>query len=181
MSSLNNKGAVELSAGFMVTLILAIVIFGLSISFLYHLFSGANSMKDEMLSKIESQNINLACGTSQVCIGPRKSITIERGEYQIFAIRILNVLKDPHYFTYKVDKNIEFNENTDKLQIQYLNITDELKSHEDKTYNIGVFVPKDMPSGQYILEVKTFRLDNPEGAGESYGENVREKIYIKVP
>src|SRR3989338_5417528 len=85
------KKGIELSMNFVVMLIIAIVIFGFGIRFIYTLSSNANDIKDISSKELDARVADLLCSTSQkICIGTDKKI-IQKGKFDIFGIRILNV------------------------------------------------------------------------------------------
>ncbi|MBN2567360.1 hypothetical protein JXB02_04735 [Candidatus Woesearchaeota archaeon] len=86
-----NKRAIELSVGFVVILVLAVVVFGLGISFARTFFQKAEGLKADVDSQTEMQIRRLLDRGERVAI-PLSRKTVRPGAASTFAIGVMNVL-----------------------------------------------------------------------------------------
>ena len=87
-----NKRAIELSLNFIIIIIISIVIFGFGVRFIYNLSSQANELRDLTFDDLDKKIGNLVCeGSERVCIGIDRK-TIDKGKFDVFGAKILNIL-----------------------------------------------------------------------------------------
>ncbi|MBU90563.1 hypothetical protein CMO94_03385, partial [Candidatus Woesearchaeota archaeon] len=88
-----NKKGIELSVNFLVTIIIALVIFGFGVKFVYNLASGASEMESLTTDDLDERIGDLLCESAdKVCIGVNRKV-IPRGEFDVFGIKVINVIE----------------------------------------------------------------------------------------
>lgn len=169
------KRGIELSLTFMVTIIIALVVFALGIKFVYNLASQTNDIKDAESGRLDKKFAEISCSSNdRVCIGVERKL-ISRDNSDVFGIKIINIYNDtefnitvsrpfPSGYT-KSNNNIT----KDILEWEPKFRTIIVERNEEKEIGIGVSVPKDADQGVYIFDVKV----------EPY--NTLNKIYVEVP
>ena len=182
MNKLNKKG-IELSINFLVTLILAITIFSFGIIFARNLMGGAEELTSMTESDLDKRIGDLLCsGNERVCYGIR-DLTIRRGDFDIFGVRILNVLNTADKNTFKltvtrrgyIPKGQKTINPSPDVQLTVIPETREesIPNNEEDTFGIGIEVPRNALPGRYILDVSVTYDSNNE-----YDFN---KLYVTVP
>ena len=174
------KKGIELSMNFVVMLIIAIVIFGFGIRFIYTLSSNANDIKDISSKELDARVADLLCSTSQkICIGTDKKI-IQKGKFDIFGIRILNV-GDAQDFDILIQRPSPSGFTKQKQAISndgLLAVPNERSErflrNEERNFGVGVEVPSSALSGTYIFDVRVQKAN-----GEQYGST--QRLYVEVP
>ena len=178
-----NKKGIELSINFLVTLILAITIFSFGIIFARNLLGGASELTEMTDSDLDKRIGDLLCsGNERVCYGIRDK-TIKRGEFDIFGVRILNILNQGDVeFTITVSDTGLVAKGQKQIQDvstldHRLNILPKVRSeivanNEDESFGVGIEVPKNAMPGRYILDVSV-----------TYGAEQYDfsKLYVTVP
>ncbi len=169
------KNGMELSLTFMVTIIMAIVVFVLGIRFAYNLADETNDIKNAASGQLDKKFAEISCdGNDRVCIGIERKL-IARGKSDVFGLKIINIYNDtdfnitvsrpsPSGYT-KGSKNIT----KDTLEWEPKFRTIMVERNEEKEMGIGISVPRDAEQGTYIFDVKV----------EPY--NILNKIYAEVP
>ena len=187
---MRNKRGIELSINFIVVLILSIVIFVFGIVFMRNLFVQLNGIRDLTLEDLDSKIGSLICeGSERVCIGYDRK-TIQRKEFAVFGLKILNILDTQDfiitvappdsYLGFKKDKTEILSPPTNPKLIVYPETrTKIIAKNEEKPLGIGVKVPANAVSGTYILDVRIQYNDAETGEPKDY-TNVH-KIYVEVP
>lgn len=178
---MKNKKGIELSINFLVTLILAITIFSFGIIFARNLIGGASELTELTDSDLDKRIGELLCsGNERVCYGIRDK-TIRRGEFDIFGVRILNVLNQGDVeFTITVSdtgiipkgKKVIQDVPDPRLNILPRTRTETIANNEDESFGIGIEVPKNAAPGRYILDIAV-----------TYGTEQYDfsKLYVTVP
>ncbi len=177
-----NKRGIELSINFMVVLILAIVIFGFGIRFIYSLSSQAIELKDLTSKELDARVADLLCSSSQkVCIGTDKKI-IAKGKFDVFGIKILNVgeaqaleiqIAKPNPSGY-TKQNSPIPSSDNSLSAAPAERSESFARNEERKFGIGIDVPATATSGTYIFDVKVLKSD-----GTPYAST--QKLYVEVP
>lgn len=90
------NASIQLSMGFLVTMIISIVIFILSLMFLTDFFKQANELKMKLDDNTRSQIETLLAGNARVAI-PIETKTIDRGEPVSFGIGIKNTMTSEYF------------------------------------------------------------------------------------
>lgn len=164
------KKGMELSINFLVLLIVALVVFGLSLSLMYKIYAGANSLSSQTQDKLDNQITSLVCSTEQVCVETSSKV-INRGEWKVLGVQVTNRFKE--------EKKFKITVTGDQLKILPEETEFTLKATATKRHGIGIEVPKDMVSGTKIVNVEVKYYNDTNFV--SYGENDKYKMYVKVP
>ena len=176
-----NKKSIELSLNFLVVIIISIIIFGFGIKFISGLFSQANELRDITFDQLDERIGDIICeGSERVCIGIDKK-TIEKGKFDVFGVKILNVINYEE-FEIKVSPSspIGYKKNNDPISGPLLNVNPKnrpltIKKNEEKIVGIGVEAPSNALSGIYILNVDIMTTSN----GQKYAQT--QKMNDDVP
>ena len=176
------KKGIELSLNFLVTIIIALVIFGFGINFIYNLASEAAEMESMTTEDLDKRIGELLCeSTDKVCIPVNKK-TIQRGEFGVVGVKIINILTDTSSSEFGIDVQVSkgFKKNneeiTDQADLDKIDVKHRghviIEKNEEADIGIGVEVVKDAISGTYVLDVTVEYSDD---------ETILQKIYIEVP
>lgn len=179
-----NKKAIELSLNFMVVLVISIVIFGFGIRFMSSLFSEADKLKDLTYEQIDKKISDIVCeGTEMVCISTDRK-KIQRKNYGVFDIRILNVLDNPNFDAVVLTPSpVGYSKNNNPINGPGLIAIPESRSvtiekNGEKKIGVGIEVPASAVSGTYIFNVK---ITNPESQDTDKLYVPLQKLYVDVP
>lgn len=169
-----NKKAMELSINFFVLLVLAMVAFGYSVTLLYDLFGRVSELEKRSFDDLDQQVAGLTCGAQQVCLSTTRE-TITRSSFKIFGLRVMNSKNEPTDFDIKIIQKIApIGQETDLFFKPSERKITQLGPGEVRTMGIGVEIPSNAKSGEYVLDVTVKTNDIP------YGEPVY-KLKITVP
>jgi|TARA_Y100000310_G_C20683191_1_gene817341 hypothetical protein len=169
------KKAVQLSLNFLVTIIIAIAIFVFGVRFISDLAVETSKLESFTTEQLDKRTQNLVCDqTEKVCI-PITKKTIQKGNFDVFGIRITNILDTTEFdINVKVSKlitkgNDEITDATvlDKIKLKHRQKVIVEKNNEENI-GLGIGVAKNAFSGTYILDVKISQYD------EMY------KVYVEV-
>ena len=169
------KKGIELSLTFMVTIIIALVVFALGIRFVYNLASQTNDIKDAESDKLDKKFAEISCNSNdRVCIGVERKLIL-RGNSDVFGIKIINIYNDTEFnITVSRPSPSGYTKSSENITNDFLEWEPKFRAimverNEEKEMGIGVSVPKDAEQGIYIFDVKV----------EPY--NTLNKIYVEVP
>jgi hypothetical protein len=168
------KKAIELSLNFLVTIIIALAIFGLGIKFISNLTSEATELESLTTDQLDKRTGQMLCeSTGRVCIGISKK-TIPKGKFDVFGIKIINILDDQDFgITIEKPSPSGYTKNNDPIETNNIKLKYRgnvfIEKNEEESIGIGIEVPKDAVSGTYIFNIKIMPYD------ELY------KIYVEVP
>lgn len=155
----SNKGAVELSMNFLVLLIIAIVVFGMSIWFITTIFNRASDIDPSDLPLDEIQ-----CGNQRVCLSSAAKM-VNAGKWtkdNVITLRILNVgpaaiFTGDVILSQAVDADRNQISSDDKQKVHVVSfLGDEsydVLSNELKTVAIGFKVDEDAVKGTYLFTI----------------------------
>lgn len=180
---LTKRGAIQLTMGFLVTIIISIVLLALGILFLRQLVTGAEEIKLDLDQQTESQLASLLDQGQQIAI-PFNTQTIRRGNSHIFGIGILNIQEQGIFeLSVTLSKAVDTANNEFPAQtIRNLNIPAwlrydasgfQLNKNERQSIPLLIQIPTNAPSGTYIFNVQVKRNN------EQY--DTTKKIYVIVP
>ena len=168
------KKGIQLTLNFLVTVIIALAIFGLGIKFISNLAGDATELESLTTEQLDKRIENLVCGTDKVCIGTNKKI-IRKGNFDVFGIKIINILETQEFnINIDVTKIIKDNEEItaenelNKVALRYRQ-SFIIEKNGEENVGIGVEVAKDAVSGTYILDVEIPQYEE------------LQKIYVEVP
>ncbi len=176
-----NKRGFELSLNFLVTLLIAIVIFGFGVKFVYQLSSQAIELKDITSKELDARVADLLCTSSQkICIGTDKK-SIQKGKVDVFGIKILNV-GDKQNFVIRVTRPAPSGYTlqnqpiaVDELKWKHNDEIQTFERNEERKFGIGIEVPKTAGSGTYIFNVRVHK------ASDGVPYTSIQKLYVRVP
>ena len=161
-----NKKAVELSVNFLVVIILAIVIVGLSFYILFTVFGEASELGELTQEQLNERVENLQCD-GIVCM-PLTSKILHRGQSHLFGMKILNTGAKNDFIV----KVIPFDEPTLNYVPQTPYVIN-IDANQEEPVGIVVDVPKDASSGIYIFNIDVYVGD------DIYAP--RQQLRIEVP
>ena len=106
MNSKNSKGAMEMSVGTIVTIVLLMTVLVLGLFFVQKIFSSGNNAIDSVDSQLTAQiNQLFSDGSAEIAVYPTsRSITLTKGDStpKGFAFSVYNNDKASHKFSYTV-------------------------------------------------------------------------------
>ena len=177
---MNTKKGIELSFNFIVMLLIAIVIFGFGVRFIYTLSSQAIDLKDMTSQELDDRVADLLCSNSQkICISTDKKI-IQKGKFDVFGVKVLNVgdeqtlelhITRPNPSAY-TKQNTPIVNDVLEWSPDYRLMA--FKQNEEHKFGIGIVVPPTALSGTYIFDVKVLKTN-----GDQYTST--QKMYVEVP
>jgi len=187
---MRKKASVTLSINFLVTFILAITIFGFGLILAKQIFSGSQGIADKTFEDLDKQIGSLTCSGSEKICFTAKQKRIERGAFAVFGLSVRNVFPDKRTFEVTIAQGLYIDMDqmsTSPPDAPVIGLlphsrTLVLDSKESDTMGIGVEIPKDAPSGTYVLNIDiTYDADthSVDSTNPSYGST--RKLYVKVP
>ena len=205
---MRKKASIDLSVGFIVTLIICIVVFTSGVYILKKFFTHAESIKMTYDERTEKEIERLLDDGSKIAI-PFDRKTINNGESATFGIGILNVLNTGQsnvfniriYFSKAYDKtnnlicNDPFSGCIPNTWLQTaegsadpgpnspgINIQKTINNNEQAKFLLGVS-PKKAPSGIYTFDVLVCydTLDCNAYIGNPYMYDTVHKLYVEIP
>jgi len=155
---MKNKKAMELSVNFLVLLIIALVVFGMSIYFITTIYQKANEIPTTDALEKELQDIS--CGTQKVCLSSSAK-TLQAGKFEkenIVTLKIINVVGEEKNFNYNIALIRAIDENKNPIENSKINIvttTDNflVKNNEAVSRPIAFELPKDADKGAYLYTI----------------------------
>jgi len=180
----NKRAAIGLSVEMLVVVIISIVVLIGGITLMYNWIKGAEETKAQLDERTNTELDRLLVEQGKQVALPRNVGDVVRGESHIFGIGVLNVgEKNVFHIT------IEFAEGKDEtgniikeLDLsQWVLYNDQpfvLEEGQNKKEQINFQVPKNVPLGQYIFNVRVF---SGTGAEEKmYGNPQRVIVNVKA-
>lgn len=180
----SRKASITLTINFLVTFIIAIVVFGMGLILAKQMFSGAGGLADKTFEDIDKQIGSLICsGSAKICFTAKQK-RIERGAFGVFGLSVENVFSDEKDFeitigpgTYMSPDQSGSSVHPSALGILPMGRTMTLAAKETDKMGIGIEVPKDALSGTYSFNVN---IKYDDGRTMKEYDSPR-KIYVKVP
>ena len=180
-----NKKGIEISVNFVVILILALFIFGLSVWFLQRVFTQTLDVYTQTSDDLDKQIGFINCGNRVACLNTDR-LEIERGKYKVFGLKLVNSRPEANIKVKVSTSYADVNDQSQKdsfgvwlgSQDQYERII-EIKPGEEKPIGIAVIVSKETVSDKYVFDVETSYCDASDPVSEcarSYDFN-NEKIF----
>ncbi len=192
---MTNKRGIQLTINFMVMLVLAIVVFGLSVAMVNKFFGSAKKMKVQLDDQTNRQIERYLDEGSKVAV-PLKRKNIERKELGRFGVGILNVFPDQYKFRVKITPGKAFTTQKEDIaagwftrgEWKLLYNREELiiKNDGKEVIPVGIVVGN-AGEGTYIFDVVVERYydhdDDPNVEDYKWGDEPYgnlEKIYVTV-
>jgi hypothetical protein len=178
-----SKKGFELSASFLVTLILSITILSMGIYFLRKVFYSSEDITKTPVERFNKEIENIMCDSSlKVCVGTNtKEIPV--GKHAVYTLNIQNHFSEKKTFTVSIEVKNGFKKDDTPIEddylkkIKFLTPKKEYKIEGYDNERIAVVVQPSLGSirGTYKLLIKVKYDDN--GAEKDYGSEI---IYAKV-
>ena len=182
MNFFQNKKGIELAVNFMVTLIIAIVVFGMGLVLVKKIFTEAENIKDQLDSDTKKELMEISTATSdEVTVYPGK-LTIKKGSSDVFGVAILNIDSAEKNFQIAAHQDGSCYDNTGKLltsgcpagSVTTINpATRTIKQNEREIINIPVRVDRKAKIATYPVVV-TIKI---EGTSTELASKI---VYISV-
>lgn len=177
-----HKRGIELSINFLVTIIIALVIFAFGIKFIYDIASQATELEGLTTDDLDERIGQLLCeSTDRVCIGIDRR-TIETGKFDIFGLKIINVQESRNFHVEAIVAGRSVNNGPispldgDELLLKYRKDLF-IERNQEESMGIGVEVPRGAESGTYIINVQV----QHETANGFEDYSSLRKVYVEVP
>ena len=175
-----SKKAIQLSVNFLVMLILSIVIFGMGITFLYKIYSGAVKISDEMDTGIQEQLKNDLVA-NRLAIAPVVQTTSNR-KTAMYSMGISNDLETPapaDAFTVQVSFATAIDANGAELTVT-TDVNDWIKATSSSTDVNGLFKSISVPKNENRFFVIGLRpVDATKGTYTFNVEITTTDLYAK--
>jgi hypothetical protein len=178
----NKKAAIQLTTGFMVMLIIAIVVFLLSLVFLGEFFEQATKMKETLDQQTRRGIEYLLSQDARVAV-PFDNMRVKAGEPTNFGVGIRNEVATEPYFRIEIDSSNKYIETVGQDQNEYIlscsgnicSIVDhpsltgpdtevivyrigretlEIENHKQDIVTIALTPKKKAPRGHYVFNLK---------------------------
>ncbi|MCK4522342.1 MAG: hypothetical protein KAU20_07255 [Nanoarchaeota archaeon] len=179
---LKNKKAIQLSINFIVTLIIALVVFSMGIVFFNRFFRSAEEIRETLDESTKQQMQDIMFSTSEQVIVYPSSLTIEANNNGIFGVGVLNTggtgtfnLNKEIYKCYNAngyDMDCVDDEGNDFVEL-LSEISKNIKSNDQGIFEVNVYVKRNAPPGKYAISIE-IKSDSAQ-----YGE--KHLVYITVP
>ncbi|MBD3164247.1 hypothetical protein GF323_03540 [Candidatus Woesearchaeota archaeon] len=179
------KAAIELSLNFIVIIIIALVLFGFGINFIYNIISKSNDIAGMTMEELDNSIADLMCSdTEKVCLN-KDTLELRPGKYDSVGIKILNVRNNApqNKFMISVVRGIYVDPRNNKpasskiglIEIFPDNRTVTLKANKAKTFGIAFQLPgSGLPKGTYVFDVD-ITID-PDTSPAKYGQTKKIRI-----
>jgi hypothetical protein len=166
---MKKKAAVELSVNFLVMLILAIVVFGFSIKFIYDIYGQAVKVQDMSQQDFDRRIQDLQCDGAKMCI-LKPLLILKPNDAVTNGVKIINILPDEKDFTIKVTQKGAFAKDKTpmnvKLPISLPDSTFTLKRNDVTKKGFAIDWADDAKVGTYIFQIEI--LYNEENTWSTY-------------
>lgn len=189
-----NRKGIELSVNFLVTFILAVVLFAMGMVFARNLFTGSTEIVDISQDQLDAAIENMFCTNSEVVCVNMNAKTLPRNEEQIFGVTILNIF-DPGDIRVTITSTKRIEKDNTITDLSGVPVTENLEIFPDertfplaknKDERVGFMIrPRSTtPKGKYIVDVDVAYEGNTDCDGDGtpgcapYG--TKQKIYITV-
>lgn len=161
---MKKKGAVELSINFLVLLVIALVVFGMSIWFITNIYKKASTIEP---SDIDAQIQEVSCGNQKVCLSS-SSKTLRPGKWSkenVVTMKIINVLGSPNDFKIIVEPVKAIGVDKQPINNEVVHIASEewfqILNNQDISKPVAFNIPNDAEKGTYLYTI-TVEYDNSE-------------------
>jgi hypothetical protein len=144
-----DKKAIELSVNFLVTFILAIVVFGAGMFILRGMIDGAGNSLELTQSDLDEKISQLSCSSKDAMCVSNNDAKVQRGKSIIFGVTINNYLSQETEFSIKIVKTSSDTTNPFPAVNDVV-----IDAKSSKTTAFGINVPKDTTPGQYSYVIR---------------------------
>ncbi len=177
----HNKKGFELSANFIVMLILATVALSLGIVLVKHMGSSSTSLTRKSYENFMDQLIKVNCDTTQkACIAPQ-TVSQFPGKSAVYSLQINNNFNKPMHFkedTYQVDDNgNKISSSISKVKSLPTQYFGQIPSYSSKTFPVVVMPVLGTPRGTYNILVNISYSETGEsGSWKQYDKELVQLI-----
>jgi hypothetical protein len=182
---MKRKAAVELSANFLVVIIIGIVIFSMGIWLAYGMLKNANEIRADINKEQQNQIWGILDSGNPV-VAPINSAETQRGKSSAFGIGVRNVEYESN-FRIEVGPPAAPDPECDSAALKLLTPRPlrHIKENSEEIFTIGVGVPTNAKRCDYVLNVEIKRCSQADSESpdcepsETYF--LVQKLYITVP
>jgi len=141
MKTIDKKASIQLSLGFLITLIISLVIFILSIGFLTDFWKGVDELKTSLDQQTQAEIEKLLAGNARIAI-PLDTQTTKPSKAVVYGVGIRNTLTTTSYEYFKVNM-----------------------------HNMGLFIPVEAQNDDYMLSCSDMKCSIQDGYdGQGYND-----------
>lgn len=186
---MRSRKGFELSVNFIVTFILAIVLFGMGIIFARMIVGGGTELTEETYAQFDKQIGDLVCSRGEsICVSVGNK-EIDRQKVDVFPITVKNEFPYKAEFRMTVEIARAFDKNNNNIaetswDISLLYNEDEfsLDAGDSETLPILVRPEEDTASGRYSFNIWVESRDPSDSASvfEKYPDEKPNKFYVDV-
>ena len=185
---MKSRKAIELSVNFIVTFILAIVVFGMGIIFARNIMSGGTELTQQTYEKFDQQIGELTCSRGESICLSSSTKDIERGKVDAFPVTIKNDLKEKTAFIMNVEPSRAYNSDNTEMTIPtgewnidflYDDTEFTLEPGESRTIPVLVSPKKSAVTGKYSYNA-VFSYRDSAGSLLPYPDEKINKFYVNV-
>lgn len=167
---------IELSVNFLVGFVLAIVLFGFGVAFLYTIFGQAVDLGDVTKDEIDARVNELLCSAKEkICISGNR-VPHEPGTLAVMGVFIYNVYDYQETFHIDVEAGTAIDLNKDDIPNDLILVTESttltIDANKQEYTGVGIQVPRNAEKGTYVFDVTIF----PQTANDVD----KRKIYVTV-
>jgi hypothetical protein len=164
----SNKGAIQLSLNFLVTIIIALVLLAAGIVLLRQFVDASVSVQVDVDQRTQDRLAALLDQGQQVAV-PFSTKELKRGDEHTFVVGVLNILDEQQSaFKILIDSSTAVDKEGNNVPVELDEwvsyITDSFSIGKGKHHNARVLltVPNSAPSGTYIFNVEVINTDSGE-------------------
>ena len=180
---MTKKAAIALSMNFMVTIIIALVVFSFGVGFVYTIVNNANTLKEMTTEDIDSKISDLLCkNTQKVCV-EKEILELKPGELEIVGIRILNIETGGPELTFKIkmepgifvdnDNNDQPTHPTPGIFVMPNTRSETIKQNDMLSMGFGFEIEKKAVRGTYVFNLN---VEYPDGTLYDKTRKIRIKV-----
>ncbi|MFH1399097.1 MAG: hypothetical protein ABIG95_03220 [Candidatus Woesearchaeota archaeon] len=167
------RAAVELSANFLVVIIIAIVVLSMGIMLARNMFGKVVSIDTKLEYEAEKQVWEMG-DTGESVVVPISSKLVKRGEIVVFGVGVRNILDTNQEFNVTVEPKTVGGCSSDadwliSIPRNPRNVTANVQKPE--VFTLGILIPKNAPVCKYV-----FNVGVQNGSQDDYGSI--HKIYV---
>ncbi|MCX6707993.1 MAG: hypothetical protein NT001_07745 [Candidatus Woesearchaeota archaeon] len=186
---MKSRKAIELSVNFIVTFILAIVVFGMGIIFARNIMGGGTELTQQTYDKFDQQIGELTCSRGESICLSSSTKDIERGKIDAFPVTIKNDLKDKTTFKMAVTTSRAYNNDNSEMDppltdwnidFMYDDSEFSLDPGESRTIPVLVSPKKKALTGKYSYNVVFSYQDAALSVWHHYPDEKINKFYVNV-
>ena len=166
---MNKKAAIALSVNFIVIIIIAIVVLGLSMVLFADIFNKVQEADVQLQQQYEDEIWRLL-DSGGVVVAPLNTQEVSRGELASFGIGVRNILEEQE-FTINVEAQTVSDCIAQDDWIRLARPIREIDTNKQEIFAIGFDVPRSIKSCTYVYNVKVEDFE-----GNEYG--TLQKLYI---